>query len=136
LNKVGTIKLRDVTIQSRNEYSTISVVAMDNQPLVTSRKILVQVGTTQRPTGWQDKDATFNSPDGKETYVGKQIVNVGSAPWQVVETDATLTLRNAAVKTATVLDANGMAAGTLTGKRSGGTFAVTLPRNALYVVLQ
>jgi hypothetical protein len=136
LKKSGTIKLRDVTIQSRNEYSTITVVGMDNQPLSVSRKILVQVGTTQRPTGWQDKDATFNSPDGKETYVGKQIVNVGSAPWQIVETDATLSIRNSALKTATVVDANGMAAGTLAGKRNGGAFTVTLPRNALYVVLQ
>jgi hypothetical protein len=29
-----------------------------------------------------------------------------------------------------------MAAGTLAGKRNGGAFTVTLPRNALYVVLQ
>jgi hypothetical protein len=136
LKKSGTIKLRDVTIQSRNEYSTITVVGMDNQPLSVSRKILVQVGTTQRPTGWQDKDATFNSPDGKETYVGKQIVNVGSAPWQIVATDATLSIRNSVLKTATVVDTNGMAAGTLAGKRNGGAFTVTLPRNALYVVLQ
>jgi hypothetical protein len=136
LYKAGTIKLRDVTIQSTNEYSTITVVAMDNQPTASSRKILIQVGTTQRPTGWQDKDATFNSPDGRETYVGKQIVNVGSAPWQIVETTASVAVRSAVLKTATVLDANGMVMNTVPVRRSGDTLTFTLPRNALYVVLQ
>jgi hypothetical protein len=69
----------------------------------------VQVGTTQRPTGGRTKDATFNSPDGKETYVGKADCECCGAPWQIVATDATLTLKNPQSK-GDSLDANGMLA--------------------------
>ncbi len=41
LGRAGPIKLGDVTIESRNEYTAIQVVSLDGQPLSSSRKILV-----------------------------------------------------------------------------------------------
>ncbi|MBV9467673.1 MAG: hypothetical protein JOZ57_00330, partial [Abitibacteriaceae bacterium] len=105
LSKAGPIQLSDVTLQSGNDYATVSVVALDNLPLRNSQKVLVQVGTIARPTGWQEKDATWKSQDGKQTFVGKEVVATGQNPWQIVNTDATLTVRNTGLKTATLLDA-------------------------------
>src|SRR5439155_23769411 len=54
----GNFPLGDVAIQSGNHYAAVVVVAMDNQPLKQSHKILVQVGTVARPTGWQVRETT------------------------------------------------------------------------------
>jgi hypothetical protein len=131
----GTLKLSDVTLRSGNEYSTLSVVSMDGLPIRQSRKILVQVGTVVRPTGWQDKDATFND-DAKKPVKGKQIVAPGGMPWQIVNADATVSVTNGLLKAATLLDANGMAVRTVPATRKGATFNIKLPPNAMYVVLQ
>ena len=45
-----------MTIQSSNDYATVMLVALDNQPLNESKRVLVQVGTTARPTGWIGRD--------------------------------------------------------------------------------
>jgi hypothetical protein len=124
-----------VTLRSVNEYATLSVVSMDGKPIRQSGKLLVQIGTTVRPTGWQDKDATF-SDDSKKPVRGRQIVAVGGTPWQVTDLDATVVVTNPTLKTATVLDANGMKVRTVPTTRSGAAFTVKLPANALYVVLQ
>jgi hypothetical protein len=47
----GEFKLGDVTVNSQNDYAAIEVVAMDGQPLASSKKVLVQVGTTAKLTG-------------------------------------------------------------------------------------
>lgn len=136
LSKVGTLKLADVTVKSQNEYATIYVVSMDNKPLKTSGKILIQVGTQARPTGWETKPAAFKSDDGKQTFDGSEIVNTGHMPWQVTNTDATITVANPALKTATLLDVNGVAVRTIPVTHAGGKLTVKLPSNALYVILQ
>jgi hypothetical protein len=135
LKKFSSIKLTDVTLRSTNEYSTLSVVSMDGKPIKQSGKLLVQVGTIVRPTGWQDKEATFTD-DAKKTVQGRQIVAVGSAPWQIANVDATVAVNNASLKTATLLDANGMKVRTLPATRQGAIFSVKLPPNTMYVVLQ
>jgi hypothetical protein len=133
--KFPSVKLADVTLSSTNEYATLNVVSMDNLPIRQSRKLLVQLGTIVRPTGWQDKDATFEGDD-KKPVQGKQIVAVGSTPFQITNLDATVSVRNSLLKSATLLDVNGMAAGTISVTRAGANFSVKLPPNAIYVVLQ
>jgi len=64
-----------VTIQSSNDYGTVMIVSLDNQPLTESKRVLVQVGTTARPTGWIERQTTFQGDDGKQTYHGKQVVD-------------------------------------------------------------
>jgi hypothetical protein len=135
LQKFPSIKLSDVTLRSTNEYATLTVVSMDNLPIRQSRKLLVQVGTIVRPTGWEDKDATFED-DNKKPVQGKQIVSVGKTPFQITNVDAHVTVTNPTLKTATLLDINGMAVGTVPATRAGANFTVQLPPNAMYVVLQ
>jgi hypothetical protein len=129
------VKLRDIALSSANEYATLSVVSMDGKPIRQSRKLLVQAGTTVRTTGWQDADATFLGDDKKEVR-GKRIVDVGRPPFQIKNLDATLVVTNPSLKTATLLDANGMKVRTLPVTRKGADLTVRLPANTLYVVLQ
>ncbi|HEX8832994.1 MAG TPA: hypothetical protein VF719_02275, partial [Abditibacteriaceae bacterium] len=133
--KFPRVQLADVTLRSTNEYATLNVVSMDNLPIRQSRKLLVQVGTIVRPTGWEDKDATFEGDD-KKPVQGKQIVAIGKTPFQITNIDATVSVSNSLLKSATLLDINGMAAGTIPATRNGANFSVNLPADAMYVVLQ
>jgi len=130
LNKAGDVKLTDIDIASGNDYGTLIAVSMDNQPLATSKKILVQIGTSARPTGWKTKPATV----GK--VPGEQVVSFGKAPWAIVETDVTLTIRNAALTKAQILDPNGMPVSELPLEKAGGAVKLKIPANTLYLVLQ
>lgn len=135
MSKVPAVELSDVTLRSANEYATLSVVSMDGRPIRTSTKLLVQVGTTVRTTGWQDRDATFED-DNKNPVRGRQIVDVGSPPWRVTDIDATVTVTNPSLETATLLDANGMPVRTVPVTREGATLDVKLPPDTMYLVLQ
>jgi hypothetical protein len=134
LPAVGKIALADVTIECRNEYASVTVVPLDDQPIKSSKKVLVQVGTVYRPTGFQARPATFEAD--KQEIKGWRILNVGEKPWRVANTDLTVTVGNAGLTKATLLDVNGNAAGDVPVKSEGGKIAVTPPANAMYVVLQ
>lgn len=126
-------QLTDVKIESDNEYAAINVVAMDDKPLKTSEKILVQVGTTYRPFQWSETPATFKL--GNQDVRGFRILNTGKMPWLAANTQVTLTLNNAAIRSAYLLDLNGVKAGEVYVQRTGNQAVVRLPANAMYVVL-
>jgi hypothetical protein len=136
LKKVGTFELGDVTIQSSNEYATVVAVSMDDQPLANSKKLLVQAGTIARPRGWQEKPAKWKSEDGKQEMEGFEVVSYGQAPWAVIDNDMTITVKNAALTKASVLDMNGMPRGTVELKREGELARFMIPKDAKYVVLE
>lgn len=130
----GVQKLADVEIDAKNEYGAVAVVAMDDRPIRESGRVLVQMGTLARPTGWQTT-ATVITQD-KRTVDGKLIESTGKLPWQVERLDATLVVGNPRLKQATVLDANGMAeAKEVAVRREGGKAVMTLPAEALYMIL-
>jgi hypothetical protein len=108
--KHGEFALADVTIRSGNHYGAVLVVALDDQPLAKSRKVLVQVGTQCRPTDWKEEPATIKTKEG-QTFDGFQVVNYGKAPWQVVQPRVELVIRNPGLTKATALDMNGNATG-------------------------
>lgn len=136
LSKAGPLALKTVTIDGKNEYAAILAVALDDKDLASSGSVLVQVTTQCRPYRWKESAATFKDPEGKNSYVGKRIDDTGAEPWNVVETQAALTIRNPRLKKATVLDSNGMPVGDAAVEVKAGALTLTLPRNALYVVLQ
>jgi hypothetical protein len=135
LAKAGKIKTRDLTLACRNEYASLLAVSMDGAPLGKSTRVLVQLGTRENPTGWQERDADYKSGDGKTTYHGKKILAVGHAPWQVERFDGSLDLRSAALRHAFVLDANGVKGRELSLARSKDGVTLALPPDALYVGL-
>ncbi len=134
LAKAGPIALADVMIDSHNPYATVTVAAMDNAPLRTSRKLLVQVGTAARPTGWEARETDFT--ENKQTVHGYQIVHPGAAPYQIVNTDVTLTIANPTAKKATLLDPAGYAAQDVPVTISAGKLTIKLPANAMYVIVE
>jgi len=136
LSKTGPVALADVTITSGNPYATVAVVSLDDLPLRRSRRILVQVGTAARPTGWEAKASDFPSQDGKATLHGFEVVKTGAAPWQIVNAVVTLSVTNPALTKATLLDAAGYAVRAVPVTRAGGRLTVRLPAETLYLVLE
>jgi hypothetical protein len=130
----GTFATTDLIVTSTNEYGNLLAVAMDDRPLKTSGKILVQVGTRCRPTGWKEMPTTITLKEGK--FEGFTVEDYGRAPWQVVSPQMTVTLKNPTLMRATVLDPNGKATGTVPLTRVDGGVRFAFPRNALYVILQ
>lgn len=135
LGEAGPQKLSDVEIACKNKYATVVVVSMDDKPLEESGQVLVQVGTLARPAGWTVRP--YQVRDQKSTWVdGFIILATGKVPWQVEKTDATLTIANGTLTQATVLDANGMPTkAVIEVRQAGGQATLTLPPDALYVVL-
>ena len=130
----GSFALGDVTVQSGNDYASILAVAMDNQPLKQSRKILVQIGTVSRPTGWQARDA--NRDQKGRALHGHEIASTGNPPYQVVNTEATLTISTVALKKATLLDPAGYPASEISLSKTATGVTLKLPPNAMYVILE
>ncbi len=130
----GTFRLSDVTIRSDNHYATIEAVAMDDRPLSRSEKVLVQVGTVARLTGWTVKDDTFEYREG--TVRGKRIVYTGKPPWRIKNTSANITVSNPDLTKATLLDEAGHAARELPVERGEDGLTVELPPESMYLILQ
>ena len=129
-----TFKARDVEIACGNDYATVLAVAMDDKPLAESHKVLVQVTTQCRPTGWQEKPTKIAVKEG--TFDGFEVVDYGRAPWQVVRADVTVTIANPNLTKATILDANGNAVGPAKLVADGKRAVLTFPPDALYVIVQ
>ena len=137
LKDAGPQKLSDVEINSTNTYAAIVVVSLDGKPIKDSSRVLVQVGTTCRPSGWKVY------PTGVK-YEGKQVpayrilaTGGGKLPFQVENAAGTVTVANKALTKALLLDANGMPTDTaVQAVAAGGKLTVTLPVNAMYLVLE
>jgi hypothetical protein len=136
LAKAGVIRLGDIAIRSQNGYAAVTVVSMDEEPLARSRKILVQVGTSARPTGWKTRVAEFPGEDGKTMVQGFQIVTTGTSPWRVVNTEVGLVVRNPELTKATLLDPAGYPLQDVQATRAGKDFSIRLPLNTMYMILQ
>jgi hypothetical protein len=130
----GRFALRDVLIESGNDYAAVNVVSMDGKPLSSSQRVLVQVGTTARLSGWKVKDADFTFD--KQTIHGKQIVDTGKPPWRIVNSQVRLTIANPGLKRATRLDVSGYPAERVPLERAGMKATVTLPPNTMYLVME
>ncbi|MEP6755504.1 MAG: hypothetical protein ABJA67_08395 [Chthonomonadales bacterium] len=137
LSKTGEIRLKDFTVRSGNEYASVVAVSMDGLPLATSRKVLLQVVTTARPTGWKSTATDFKSDDGKQTFHGYVIDKTGTMPWQMVSTDASVTLHNPFLRKMTILDAGGFPIKSFDQlSRSDGRLTFKVPAEAMYMVLE
>jgi hypothetical protein len=133
--KVGAQAMSTLSIDAKNDYATILAVSLDEKDLKDSGKILVQATTRCRPYHWKASELDFSDHE-KHPHHGFRIEDTGQPPWNVVKTEATITLKNAKLSKATVLDPNGMPAGELKGEQKGGVFTLTLPPDALYVIVQ
>jgi hypothetical protein len=123
LGAAGAIALRDATIECRNEYAAILIVSLDEQPLASSKRILVQAMTEERPYG-------FRQENGK-------IVALGEYPFGVrrIEAHVRLKLQGAGALRVRVLDENGYSRGGAPRTFEAGA-AIPLAEDALYQILE
>lgn len=128
-----SFKLTDVSIETSNDYAVINVVAMDDKPIAKSSKILVQVGTVYRPTGWADTATEFDMNGDKVS--GYRIDNTGKMPWKAAVTLVTLNIDNSNIKRAVMLDAAGYQQSTINVQQNGDFIKIELPQNSMYVIL-
>ena len=67
---------------------------------------------------------------------GEEVVNFGHAPWMIVRADVTIVVSNTKLRTARVLDVNGMAIRSISLSEAAGGKQFRFPEDALYVVLE
>jgi len=130
----GVFALQDVTIASANDYATIIVTSLDDLPLKDSKKVLVQVGTVARMSGWSTRPTLMNV-DGRYLS-GEEILNTGTPPWCIANTRATLTIKNAQLGKATLLDIGAYPARAVPVRCAEGALTLTLPLSTMYLVLE
>jgi hypothetical protein len=104
LQAAGLVETRDLAIASEMELGHIVAVSLDDQPLAHSSKILLQVMSEEKSSGFQ----TESVGEGV-----KRITNIGTDPWQVKELNGTVRFKraDAAQLKVTALDFNGYPAG-------------------------
>jgi hypothetical protein len=132
---IGRVALSDVTLDVGNDYAAVAVVPLDGKPIAESGKVLVQIGTVARLTGFATEPATHQAGDNPE-ITGHRITALGQWPWQLEHATGTVSVGNPNLTQATALDPNGYPLRELGATRAGNTLTFELPPDALYVVLR
>ncbi|MGB3513207.1 MAG: hypothetical protein WBA93_29140 [Microcoleaceae cyanobacterium] len=135
LGKVGKFELADTMILSDDEYATVMVVSMDDKAIASSQKLLVQVGTVARPTGWSERRVSWKDGKGSQKE-GFEVVRYGEAPWAVVNNKVSVTVNNSKLTKAIALDLNGLLRNEVELQRNGAKVSFQMPVDAKYVVLE
>lgn len=127
-------ELTDVIINTKNEYVVVNVVSMDDLPINQSEKILIQIGTTYRPTGWIEQAASFQL--GGQTVQGFEIRDVGKMPWRAQNSDVSVIINNPKIQSARVLNMNGYESREIYVKTSetNDQKEVMIPANGMYII--
>lgn len=123
LSRLGKVDLKDIQVSSELDLGHIVLVSLDGNPLATSRRMLLQVMSEERATGFETEPA-----GGK----GKRIKNIGRDPWQVKKLSGTIVLKRPDVAQLTVkpLDLNGRPSG-----QPGEAARIILQPNTLYYLI-
>lgn len=129
-----TIKTRDLTITCRNKQAVVLAVALDDQPLARSRRVLVQVGTPSRPKDWRTKPTTVKVDN--QRVDGFVIEDHGKAPWMIEEPQVRLIIANPSLSKAIVLDPNGMATSRIPLEKVDAGTGLVFPTSAISVILE
>ncbi len=125
LKEQGPIALGDVTIRSDNDYGSVFVVALDDEPVARSRRLLVQAMTREQYRGFATEAAKNDKGEDR-----RRITSLGAPPLNVQKIVATVTLPGEGWR-ATPLDGNGYAA----SEAEAVDGSLQLPNEALYTIL-
>ncbi len=99
----GQLVLSDITLQSELENAHIVLVALDGEPIATSKRMLLQAMSEEQPTDFATEDAGNGS---------KKITNIGKDPWLVKKLSGTVKFNSARGQQIQPLDLNGRPTGT------------------------
>lgn len=126
--------LSTLSVTVRNDFASLLAVSLDGKPLAESAKVLVQFGSTARPTGWKTELASI--PFEGRSIPGEKVLDYGKAPWQVAAAQCRITLRNPALRSARALDANALPIADVPLTTTAGGVSFDFPAGTLYVVLE
>jgi hypothetical protein len=137
LGAAGPQSTGALDIRLENHYAAVLAVSLDGKPLVESGRVLLQITTLARPDGWEEAPVKYESPHKQDEAVdGFRIESVGKDFWNVKNARGTVAIKNANLSKATLADAHFYAAGDVPVARQDGKLSITLPGNAMYVVLE
>lgn len=124
LKAAGAVSLPDLEIACPMDAAEIVAVALDGKPLASSGKILLQVMSEEKATGF----TTEAAPHGQQ-----KITNIGSDPWLVKQFEGSVKFKrtDAAKLKVTPLDGNGMASGD-----AGSAATITLRPDVPYYLIE
>ncbi len=123
LRDAGDVQLKDVAITCDMDLAHIVAVSLDDKPLASSRRILLQVMTEEKGSNFQAQSIGGNN---------KRIVNIGQDPWLVKEIGGTVrfTRPDAARLKVTALDLAGYPA-----KPIGSAAQIKLEPQTMYYLV-
>lgn len=100
LDRAGRTETRDAVFSSPLDLGCFLLVALDEKPVAKSARLLLQVMSEEKTTGW----ATTEAGEGR-----RKITDIGRDPWRVKELHGSvrLTRPDAASLRVTALDPNG-----------------------------
>jgi hypothetical protein len=104
LQSAGRKETRDLVLSSEMDLGHIVVTALDGRPLSTSTRMLLQVMSEEKTSGFETEDAVAGV---------RRILNIGTDPWLVKRVQGTVSLKRADAVQLVVkaLDFNGYPAG-------------------------
>ena len=136
LAAVGAVTLSDVTLDLQDEYGAVVVVSLDGKPLAESGRMLLQVMTEEKHTGWKTEPAPAGGRGGGAAggAPSLRIVNAGGPPLLVRKMAGTVSLKRADAPTlkVTALDFNGYARQQV----QGGAGRIALLPDCLYYIIE
>ena len=126
LARAGQLSFADVTIASSVDYGSILLVAMDGQPLASSRRMLLQVMSEDANSGWSAPGTGVRA-----------IVDIGGPPIVVKTLDGHVSLKrpDAASLKVRALDFNGYAT-TGTKLPANGARDIALSPTTFYYIIE
>ncbi|WP_421657905.1 hypothetical protein [Leptothermofonsia sp. ETS-13] len=122
LKQAGSLQLSDITLNSGLDYGTILLVALDDQPITQSRRMLLQVMSEEQNFGWRTTGSSQ-----------KTIESVGNPPILVRNLSGRISLKrnDAGSLTVKALDANGYSVTNV-----GNAAQFDLRPNAFYYLIE
>ncbi|MCA8938372.1 MAG: hypothetical protein KDB07_01070 [Planctomycetes bacterium] len=123
-NATRVFEFKDCQFEARNQYASLTLVALDDSEIKTSKRLLVQAMT---------RDRTYT---GKKT--GKGVAYLGAYPINVEEVNATITLKRAnRPKRVVALDDCGQPIeASVEYAFEGNQLKIVLPKNCLYTLVE
>jgi hypothetical protein len=123
LRQAGPMALKDLAVASNLDLGHIIVVSLDGKPLSSSGKMLLQVMTEERPSGFRTEPGSGGST---------QITSIGHDPWLVREVEGTVRFQRPDANRLSVvaLDPNGDSA-----KALGNAVSISLDPHTIYYLI-
>lgn len=128
----GRFDLKDTVIESQNDYASVSVVSMDGKSLSESIKVLVQIGTMARLTGWKTRPVEYEYEH--KIFSGREITDTGHPPYRIANSKVHLTLRNPNLSKCSLLDSGGYVVKEIVLERKDGAVHCDIPTHGMSMI--